>query len=494
MLLMTVGMAIFLSSSTASFLLSPLQTVTQWTVTNSSPYLVLTHLPLSSLLLLLQGALLSCIATGLGFCFCSACSSLLGACCGNDKPSTVPPSVTSGRKRSVFLLVIALALALAFQYGVAPWLVDNQDLTGAISKNWLDGCKQYATEELRESCAGNQGVYRVSFAAVIFYCLAAIAVLCKPTFNREVWPAKYVLFFFICVATIFITNEPLFSDVFLNIGRVGAVGFICLQQLIIIDVAYSWNDNWVQRGDAAESEEMGTGRKWFGAILFSAFAMFLMAIGGLVVLFMEFTGCASNDAFIIVTAAMMVLITLAQLSGEEGNLLSSAAVSLWAVFLCYTAVSKNPDESCNPQYGEQNEVGVVLSIIVMGISCGWTGWSYTAEDRLTSAKHDDDDDPITIVDGDRHKISGVVTGYGTSPDGGESGRGGTEDEDDEIDEEANSPSHLSNSWKLNIMLASVTCWMAMSLTSWGEIVGDGTAANASVGRVGMWIVISSQCL
>jgi len=32
----------------------------------------------------------------------------------------------------------------------------------------------------------------------------------------------------------------------------------------------------------------------------------------------------------------------------------------------------------------------------------------------------------------------------------------------------------------------------MSLTSWGEIVGDGTAANASVGRVGMWIVISSQ--
>eukprot|EP00522_Entomoneis_paludosa_P001751 CAMPEP_0172476966 /NCGR_PEP_ID=MMETSP1065-20121228/70651_1 /TAXON_ID=265537 /ORGANISM="Amphiprora paludosa, Strain CCMP125" /LENGTH=445 /DNA_ID=CAMNT_0013235203 /DNA_START=421 /DNA_END=1755 /DNA_ORIENTATION=+ len=438
-----------------------------------------------------MGSLVSCVATGLGFCFCSACSSLLGACCGNDKPSTVPPSVTSGRKRSVFLLVIALGLALAFQYGVAPWLVDNEDFTGFIAENWLEGCEQYDSVELRESCAGNQGVYRVSASAVVFFCLAAIVVVAKPTFNREVWPAKYVLFLFLCAATIFIPNEPLFSDVFLNVGRVGGAAFICLQQLIVIDMAYAWNDSWVAKADTAESEEMGSGRKWLGAILTSAFCMFAGAIGGIAVLFIHFTGCTSNDAFIIVTIIMMVLITAAQLSGEEGNLLSSAAVSLWAVFLCYTAVAKNPDESCNPQYGEQDKIGVVLSIIVMGISMCWTGWSYTAEDRLTQAKSNEE--PLvresSNSNGSSRKVSGVVTGYGTSPD--------EEDRHEEAideDDEANSPKHLSNSWKLNIMLACITCWMAMALTSWGEIIGDGTAANASVGRVGMWIVISSQWL
>ena len=438
-----------------------------------------------------QGAIVSCLVTGTTFCFCSATTSLLGACLGNDKPSTVPPSVTSGRKRSVFLMVMALGFALAFQYGIAPWLVDNEDYTGFIADNWLDGCEGYNSPELRESCAGNNGVYRVGAAAVVFFCLAAVAVACKPTFNREVWLAKYTMFFFLCVATIFIPNEPFFSDVFLNIGRVGGVFFIILQQLIVVDMAYDWNDSWVVKADKAEQEEMGSGKKWLGAILFSAFSMFAMAIGGLVVLFTQFMGCATNDSFIIVTLVLMVLITVAQLSGEEGNLLASSAVSLWAVFLCYTAVSKNPNESCNPQFGEQDTAGVVLSIIVLILSMTWTGWSYTAEDKLMGAQEAQEANEARASQssiGEGRKVTGVVTGdYGTTNDAGEVV--------EEYDEEAmNNPYKLSNSWKLNIMLATISCWMAMSLTSWGEITADGQAANASVGEVGMWIIIASQWL
>ena len=180
------------------------------------------------------------MATGLTFCFCTAAASLFGACFGNDKPSTIPPSVTSGRKRSVLLLVIALVLSLVFQYAVAPWIVEN-DWTGYLAENWLDGCEQYPEgSELQESCSGNSGVYRVGAATVLFFAIAAIAVACKPTFNREVWPAKYVMFLFLCGISILITNEPLFSDVYLNIARVGGVIFIILQQIIIIDMAYSW--------------------------------------------------------------------------------------------------------------------------------------------------------------------------------------------------------------------------------------------------------------
>ncbi|KAL7576642.1 hypothetical protein ACA910_005578 [Epithemia clementina (nom. ined.)] len=454
--------------------------------------------------------LLMCVATGLSFCFCTACASLLGACFGNDKPSTIPPSVTSGRKRSVLLLVLALILSLVFQYAVAPWIVEN-DFTGYLAENWLDGCEEFANgTELQKSCAGNGGVYRVGAAAVLFFVVAAIAVACKPTFNREVWPAKYVIFFFLCGFSILITNEPLFSDVYLNIARIGGVFFICLQQIIIIDMAYSWNDSWVERSNQADAEEPGTGRRWLAAILASVFAMFALAIGGIIVLFTQFTGCESNDAFIIVTLIMMVLITVTQMCGEEGNLLASSAVSLWAVFLCYTAVSKNPNEECNPQVGEKDNVGIALGLIVTVISMCWTGWSWTAEEKLTSANSLDE--PLVGTSsnnasassssnnakgGDSRKVSGVVTGRPTDQKDGRAEQAHGGDPDDDGDDDANSPENtsprlLSNSWKLNFMLAAITCWMSMALTSWGEIVGDGRAANPSVGRVGMWIVIASQ--
>jgi hypothetical protein len=59
----------------------------------------------------------------------------------------------------------------------------------------------------------------------------------------------------------------------------------------------------------------------------------------------NFTGCGTNNAFIAITVIMIVIITAAQMSGEEGSLLSSAAMILWATFLCYSTVAKNPVRS-----------------------------------------------------------------------------------------------------------------------------------------------------
>merc|ERR1712113_1355838 len=175
---------------------------------------------------------------------------------------------------------------------------------------------------------------------------------------------------------------------------------------------------------------------------------------------------------------MMVLITAAQLSGEEGNLLASASVSLWAVFLCYTAVSKNPNEECNPQVGDQDTVGIVLGLIVTAISMCWTGWSWTAEEKLTAGSDPEErlvDAPASSMT-DSRKVAGVVTGGNVDQESGEEDK---DDDDDGYSPANSSPRLLSNSWKLNVMLAAITCWMSMALTSWGEIVGDGERANPS---------------
>lgn len=53
---------------------------------------------------------------------------------------------------------------------------------------------------------------------------------------------------------------------------------------------------------------------------------------------------------------------------------------------------------------------------------------------------------------------------------------------------------FSNSWKLNIVLALISCWFAMAVTSWGSIDTGGDRANPEVGRVSMWMLIASQWL
>jgi serine incorporator 1/3 len=432
-------------------------------------------------------------------------ASLLTACCGNEKLSSVPPSATSGRKRSVLLLVLAVAMSLGFQYGVAPMIANTAKYSGWIAKKWFEGCNDFDTLELREQCAGISGVYRVGAATFLFLALATVAAYCKPTANREAWPAKYVIWFFLCAGTIFIGNEPLFSDIYLNIARAGAVLFICLQQIIIIDISYNWNDAWVEKSNQADREEFGSGARWLRSILAYCALFYTIGIVGLALLLGYFTGCPSNNSFIALTIVFSVLVLGAQLSGEEASLLSSSCIFLWSVFLCYTAVVKNPDETCNPQLGEVDNVSIVLGILITLVSLAWTGWSLTAEEKLNLGSNQKEnfprDDVNTISGKESAKVTGIVTGasYGTEA--------GAQDHEAADFEKIESPSHLSNSgsteriddresvsspWKLNLVLLVVTCWMTMVLTNFGIIASDGSVANPQVGKAAMWVVIGSQ--
>lgn len=255
-----------------------------------------------------------------------------------------------------------------------------------LSDAWLDGCEDLATPELVERCAGNAGVYRVSFSAVIFFLLAGIAVACKRTANREAWPAKYVLFLFLVAAMCFVPNEPLFLTIHMNVARVGGVIFILFQQIVFVDIAMNWNDSWVEKSNKAEAEESGSGSKWLKAILVSALFLFLVSIIGWILLFVYFGNCPTNTTFIAITVLMSVFITLAQLSGEEGSLLSSATITAYATMLCYSAVTKNDDLECNPALGEDDVLSIVIGVGLTVVTLGYAGWSATADEKLSARR------------------------------------------------------------------------------------------------------------
>uniref|UniRef100_A0A7R9X0V1 Serine incorporator n=2 Tax=Craspedostauros australis TaxID=1486917 RepID=A0A7R9X0V1_9STRA len=445
----------------------------------------------------------SCVATGLGWCFCTAAASLLGSCCGNDKPSSEAPGAHSGRKRSVFLLLIAIAIAFIFQYGVAPAVTDAP-VSNYVTDAWLDGCEKYDEDILVDRCAGQAGVYRSAFSSTLFFILAAIGVACKPSANREAWIAKYTLFFFLELLMCFIPNEPLFLDVYLNIGRVGAALFIFIQQVILVDLAFNWNDSWVERSNKAEAEEVGSGRNWLIAIVVSAAMMFITSFVGWGLMIHYFAGCPDNNAFIAITIVLCVIITGAQLSGGEGSLLASSLITLYATSLCYSAVSKNPDRDCNPFLGEDDFLGIFIGVGFTVVALGYAGWSFTADQTFNRDSQDEIENSnfdyrkkteTTNPDGER-KVTGVVTYGANNEDAGgdeESPSGGQNRSGSAGDEEA-VPNTFSNSWRLNVILAIVSCWFAMSLTGWGAIKSGGTAANPQVGDVSMWMIIVSQWL
>jgi len=288
---------------------------------------------------------------------------------------------------------------------------------------------------------------------------------------------------------------------------VGSVLFIIFEQLIIVDLSYNWNDSWVEKANKAEAEEAGSGQKWLAAILISCAILFSGALAVLIYMFVDFTGCPTNNAFVSLTLIFCIGLTAAQLTGEEGSLLSSASISAWACFLCYSAVSMNPDASCNPRKGEASPLSVAFGLTVSLISLCWTGWSYTAEDKLTTKKTDEENNNVVEeASGENvkksNKVTGIVTGDGTNEDadadnnaatGAESRPADYNAEEQDGDDDAD-PHKLSNSWRLNIALAAVACWSAMTLTHWGEIQSNGTLVNPNVSRVGMWMIIGSQWL
>lgn len=78
-----------------------------------------------------------------------------------------------------------------------------------VFKAWHESCSQYEDQlDLMEQCAGNAGVFRPTFLSAFYFFANAIATRIVPTLNKEAWPAKYALFFFGLLVSMFIPSYP----------------------------------------------------------------------------------------------------------------------------------------------------------------------------------------------------------------------------------------------------------------------------------------------
>jgi hypothetical protein len=418
------------------------------------------------------------------YCCVNAGGSLCNACLGSTAAGT------TGRKRSALLLALAIFLALWFQYSLAPAIVvPNKHSAHSIPglhtfvyNQWHASCAKYDHDpHLLEQCAGYAGAYRPTALATIFFALSAVATKMQPSLNVQAWPAKYGAYLMLVAVSVVCSSAP-FATYYVWMARVGAAVFVLLQQVILIDLAYNWNEDWVDRADQADRLDYGAGQSWFKLIVGTCAAFYVASLAGISLLYHVFDDCPSNIWIITLSLFGIVLLTGIQLSSTEGSLLTSSVLSLYVVYLAYSMVSKNPNGQCNPYLAQNDVWGMVVGLSLTAISLAWTAFSWTAEDRLNadavqSARPVTGANPaveginldVPFLDPEDRPASGLV-----------------------LDAETPAFYHSgSNVWKLNVVMCLISCYAAMTLTGWGTIVelNEGAnAANPTVGRFNMAMI------
>lgn len=204
---------------------------------------------------------------------------------------------------------------------------------------------------------GYLAVYRVGFAlAVFFFTMAIIMVGVRSSrdgrapIQNGFWGLKFLIVIGIAIGGFFIKNED-FGSWMMWIGMIGGFGFILVQLVLLIDFAHNWADVWV--GNYEETQSKG----WFAALMGATAIQYIAALTGIIFLYSIYTeanDCALNKFFIsfnlilCIAVSVLSIVPRVQEAQPRSGLLQSAVVTLYVVYLTWSAVSNNPHKECNP--------------------------------------------------------------------------------------------------------------------------------------------------
>jgi hypothetical protein len=458
-------------------------------------------------------------------CACSMCS-----CCARCMPSGKGMSNRCANSLYLLILVFSAALALVLQHWGAPTF-------DVYSFNV--GCDQ-VPHVSQGACKGDSAVYRISFGLFLWFIFNTAGTLFgKKAFHVGWWILKSILFIILIVGSFFVPNDFFGAGVgadgsqvagsfgYAQFSRVVSAFFLISQIVVFIDFAYHWNESWVNNAyggeDDDESEVSET--KWIYGLVAAFSLNLILSITGIVLLYLFYGGCSISAFFITLTAiAVIGMCILSLMPDSDSSLLTSSVVSLYSVYLCWSAVNSNPDESCNPAAaGSDDPEMIALSMLVAAFSLGWTCYSATASaTTITSGptvssqvtKQEAEDElkrPLnrptpnklrSKSEDEKHEHKVNIE----DPDGG--------DIDQEESEEA-APGSAggvqpdSRLWFFHVIMAAGSLYMAMLLTNWGtgsisDHPKNGTSTTTpstkstnvyvsnSTGLAQMWVKIGSQ--
>ncbi|XP_066479674.1 serine incorporator 3 [Tiliqua scincoides] len=271
-------------------------------------------------------------------CLCSGASCLLCRCCPNSKNSTVTRLIYA------FLLLLSTFVACIM---LAPGMEKQLKKVPGFCDEFVD-C---------EALVGYRAVYRISFAMAVFFALFSLLMIKVKSSNDPRAPVHNGFWFFkiaaivgIMVGAFYIPEGP-FTTALFAIGTAGAFCFILIQLVLLVDFAHSWNESWVDR------MEEGNARCWYAALLTCTSLHYILSIIAVVLFYVFYTkpdGCPENKFFISFNMILCIAVSIISILPKvqehqpQSGLLQSSVITLYTMYLTWSAMSNEPDRTCNP--------------------------------------------------------------------------------------------------------------------------------------------------
>lgn len=363
-------------------------------------------------------------------------------------------------------LIISVIASIVCQHYVATRYINT--------KGWIDDCPV----GYEDRCKRNSSVFRFSCALTILFGSQAIGLsLFGVDIGNRYFDHFWIVKFFCYVGTIigfFFLPATIFDDHgYAWFARIAAALFVVYQQIILIDASYVWNTLWVEYS-GGDSESLSL---WLMGLITISFFLFAGSISAIGVMFWQFTGCAENNAIISLTLCLCTVATLIQVFlSTNGTLLTSAFVTAYCTFLCYSAVSLNPDPTCNPTIATSYQILTeIIGMTISVLSISYTTYSAVRQVVKDGKSASDPEHAFSSVEAaavaqDQPNRSTAEAGSGVAA--------------------AYASEELW--WKLqyaNAVFLVVSSYYAMVLTDWATLQQGSASADLKAGRVGMWIQV-----
>ncbi|XP_071386284.1 serine incorporator 1 [Centroberyx affinis] len=282
-------------------------------------------------------------------CLCSSATCLMCRCCPNSRNSTVTRVIYA------FILLLGTVIACIM---LSPG-VDQQlkRIPGFCEDGAGSSIPGLQADVNCEMFVGYKAVYRVCFGMGMCFLAFAITMINvknsrdpRAAIHNGFWFFKIAAMVAVTVGAFYIPEGP-FTQIWFGVGIAGAFFFILIQLVLLVDFAHSWNESWVDR------METGNGRGWYAALLVVTVFNYIMSFIAVVLFFVFYTkpeGCLINKFFIsfnmllCVGASVISVLPKVQESQPRSGLLQSSIITLYTMYLTWSAMTNEPDRTCNP--------------------------------------------------------------------------------------------------------------------------------------------------
>ncbi|MCJ8749681.1 hypothetical protein PDJAM_G00179150 [Pangasius djambal] len=288
-----------------------------------------------------------CSVASCASCLCGSAPCLLSGCC----PSTFNSTITR-LGFSFFLLLGTLVSIIMILPGMETHL---EQIPGFCEKGLsIPGFEGKVNCEV---IVGYKSVYRMCFALACFFFLFSVIMIRvrtskdpRASIQNGFWFFKFLILVGITVGAFYIPDGT-FNTVWYYFGAVGSFIFILMQLILLVDFAHTWNQSWL------ENAENGNSKCWYAALLSFTFIHYACAFAAMVLFYVYYTqpdDCTEHKVFISLNFIFCIIVSVVSIlpkvqeAQPASGLLQSSLISLYTMYLTWSAMSNNPNRKCNP--------------------------------------------------------------------------------------------------------------------------------------------------